>query len=99
MSIASSSATDPSSAVIEVRVPPSLSWLAPVAIEGLTRVGGAGDGGYVVPEALLRDASVLISMGLGPNWQFEKDARGINPTMTVHAYDHTVSERLFTREY
>jgi hypothetical protein len=99
VSTVSSSSADQGGGVIDVQVPPSLSWLAPVEIEGLTRIGGAGDGGYVVPEALVRDADVLISMGLGPNWQFEKDVRRMNPAMTVHVYDHTVSEKLFTRQY
>jgi hypothetical protein len=82
-----------------VRIPPALAWLAPVEVEGLIRVGGMADGGYVVPEALLRDAEVLISMGLGHNWQFEREARGLNPAMQVHVYDHTVSENRFTRDY
>ena len=68
-------------------------------MEDLVRVGGSSDGGYVLPEALLRDADVLISMGLGHNWQFEKDARALNPAIRIHVYDHTVSEKFFTREY
>ena len=82
-----------------VHVPSSLWWLAPIEVEGLIRVGGSSDGGYVVPESLLRDADVLISMGLGHNWQFEKDARVLNPAIRVQVYDHTVSEKLFARQY
>ena len=82
-----------------VQVPPSLGWLAPIEVDDLIRVGGNSDGGYVLPGALLRDADVLISMGLGYNWQFEKDARVLNPAIRVHVYDHTVSEKLFKREY
>jgi hypothetical protein len=83
----------------DVQIPSSLGWLAPMEVEGLVRVGGSGDGGYVLPEALLRDADVLISIGLGYNWQFEKDARSLNPSIQVHVYDHTVSEKLFARQY
>ena len=43
-----------------VQVPASLSWLAPIEVEGLIRVGGSSDGGYVIPEALLRGADALI---------------------------------------
>jgi hypothetical protein len=68
-------------------------------VEGLIRVGGDSDGGYVLPEALLCNADVLISMGLGHNWQFEKDARALNPAIRVQVYDHTVSEKVFTRQY
>jgi hypothetical protein len=82
-----------------VQVPAPYAWLAPVEVDGLIRVGGDSDGGYVVPEALLRDADVLVSMGLGANRQFEKDARALNPALRVHVYDHTVSEKLFTRQY
>jgi hypothetical protein len=84
---------------MDVQVPTSLGWLAPIEVEDLIRVGGSSDGGYVIPEALLREADVLISMGLGYNWQFEKDARVLNPAIRVHVYDHTVSEKLFNREY
>ena len=83
----------------QVQVPVSLSWLAPLEVEGLIRVGGSSDGGYVIPEVLLRDTDVLISMGLGHNWQFEMDVRALNPSARVHVYDHTVSESLFNREY
>ena len=100
MSTASSLDVDPNdTSMIDVPVPASLSWLAPIEIAGLIRVGGSSDGGYVVPEALLREADTLISMGLGHNWQFEKDARELNPGMRIHVYDHTVSEKLFSREY
>ena len=85
--------------ITDVLVPASLSWLAPIEVDGLIRVGGPSDGGYVIPEPLLRGADVLISMGLGHNWQFEKDAHALNPAMRVHVYDHTVSEKLFNREY
>jgi hypothetical protein len=83
----------------DVKIPSSLGWLAPIEVEGLIRVGGPSDGGYVLPGALLRDADVLISMGLGHNWQFEKDARVLNPPIRIHVYDHTVSEKLFARQH
>lgn len=83
----------------DVHVPPSLGWLAPLEVAGLVRVGGDSDGGYVVPEALLRSADVLVSMGLGHNWQFEKDVRVINPGIRVQVYDHTVSDKFFARQH
>jgi hypothetical protein len=100
MSTASSLGADlDNNSMTDVQVPVSLSWLAPIEVEDLIRVGGSSDGGYVIPEALLREADVLISMGLGYNWQFEKDARVLNPAIRVHVYDHTVSEKLFNKEY
>ena len=80
MSTASSLDADlDNNSMTDVQVPASLCWLAPIEVEDLIRVGGSSDGGYVLPEALLREADVLISMGLGHNWQFEKDARVLNP--------------------
>lgn len=80
-------------------LPASLGWLAPAQVNSLVRVGSDGDGGYVVPEDLLRQADVLISMGVGANWEFEKGVRALNPSILIHAYDHTVSARTFTRQY
>ena len=100
MSTTSSLDTDPvNHSMTDVQVPASLSWLAPIEVENLIRVGAANDGGYVIPEPLLREADVLISMGLGYSWQFEKDVRVLNPGIRIHVYDHTVSEKLFNKEY
>jgi hypothetical protein len=82
-----------------ISVPASLAWLAPLSVDGLIRVGGPNDGGYVILEHLLHQADILISMGLGANWQFEKDARALNSRLRIHVYDHTVSERLFLKQY
>jgi len=82
-----------------VKVPPSLRWLAPLVVGDLHRFGGDSDGGYVIPRALIRDADALISMGLGHDWQFEKDVRALNPSIRVQVYDHTVSEKSFARQY
>jgi hypothetical protein len=82
-----------------VPVPASLAWLAPLIVDGLARVGGTNDGGYVIPVDLLKQADVLITMGLGPNWQFEKDARALNSRLRIDVYDHTVSDKLFARQW
>ena len=52
----------------------------------LIRVGGAGDGGYVMHDAL--DVSAALSFGVGRDisWDRAVAARGV----TVHAFDHTV---------
>lgn len=85
--------------MMNVTVPASLSWLAPIEVDGLVRVGAQNDGGYVLPEMLLRNADVLVSMGLGHNWQFGKAARALNPALRLQVYDHTVSEKVFNREF
>jgi hypothetical protein len=81
--------------MIEVELP---AWLAPRDQPDLTRVGGNNDGGYVIPRRAIADADGLIAMGIGSNWHFEREAHAINPKLQIHAYDHTVSERLFRRQ-
>jgi hypothetical protein len=39
----------------------------------LIRVGGAGDGGYLLPDAHLDQTSVLFSPGVDATWAFESD--------------------------
>ena len=75
------------------RVRPAL--LQPVAYDGLARVGGPNDGGYVVPVEALRRASALLSFGLDTDWSFEKGAAALNPELTIDVYDHTVTRSMF----
>jgi hypothetical protein len=75
------------------------SWLAPVAVEDLIRLGGPADGGYVVPGSIVAGADCLISLGLGFNWQFELDFHALHPTAPIYVYDHERSEAEFQREY
>lgn len=83
----------------DARIPPALAWLAPTKVDRLMRLGGDHDGGYVIPEGSIRNAKVLVALGVGASWQFEKDAKALNPSLRVHAYDHTVSDKLFARQY
>lgn len=73
--------------------------LRPVDVGDYVRLGGNNDGGYVLPISLVRDAAGLLSMGLGSNWTFERDCHAMNPTLVIHAYDHTVSGRVFFRAF
>jgi hypothetical protein len=75
----------------EIGYPIQLSDLHPVACESLTRVGGANDGGYVVPLVAVKAARALLSFGLSHDWTFERDFRKHNQKAIVHCYDHTVS--------
>lgn len=78
-------------------LPASLHWLAPLVVDDLCRVGGSGDGGYVLPRSMLTRSNALLSMGVGPSWEFERQFHGLRPHAPIHAYDHTVSARLFRR--
>lgn len=55
----------------------------------LVRVGSKRDGGYVLPDELLRTASGVVSLGVGSNndADIEIAQRGVR----VHAWDHTVN--------
>lgn len=69
--------------------------LQPAECSDLRRLGSAHDGGYVVPMRALTRATVLLSMGLSVDWQFEREALALNPRLKLHAYDHTVGPKLF----
>lgn len=82
------------------RLASELTFLAPVEVDGLTRVGNPRrDGGYVVPGVAVRESDTLISFGVGTNWSFESHFRQLNPAAEIHAYDHTVGELRFRRDY
>jgi hypothetical protein len=76
------------------------SVLRPVEYPGLVRVGCQdADGGYVVPEDLIRRTTVLISLGLGINWTFDEDFLRRNPKARVIGVDHTVHPRHLARMF
>lgn len=75
------------------------SWLAPVVVDDLIRLGGPADGGYVVPGSIIAASDCLISLGLGFSWQFELDFQEMHPDAFIYVYDHTRSETEFAREY
>jgi hypothetical protein len=68
-----------------------LADLHPVECGSLIRVGGANDGGYVVPLEAVKAAGALLSFGLSHDWTFERDFERHNPKAAIHCYDHTVS--------
>ena len=80
-------------------IPRDLNLLAPTIVPDLIRVGGAGDGGYVVSESSITSADCLISFGLCDDWTFEHDFLVLHPNAKIHVYDHTVSQRLFYRTF
>jgi hypothetical protein len=71
--------------------------LRPCEHSGLIRLGPARDGGYVVPEAQVRDAAVLLSLGVNEDWSFDRAFAALNPNARVIAVDHTVGPAWFVR--
>lgn len=47
--------------------------LRPIDHAGLVRLGLHRDGGYVVPEAQVKSATVLLSLGMKDDWSFDRD--------------------------
>ena len=76
-------------------LPVELSFLNPIVVDDLIRCGSEMDGGYVVSSSILARADALISFGLSDNWSFEMDLARHAPDITIHAYDHSISERQF----
>lgn len=78
-------------------IPPHLSFLNPYIMDGLIRFGKRGDGGYVLPSSVVREADALLSFGIGWDWSMEKSVVGISGLnhLTIHAYDHTVGSEAY----
>jgi hypothetical protein len=71
--------------------------LKPVEHHGLVRLGRPGDGGYVVPDAQVTDARVLLSLGMKDDWSFDRDFVRANPGVRVICVDPSVGPRFFAR--
>lgn len=93
-----STVNDLSSSVITFTNPPAgvrdealllaLRALRPESAEGLRliRVGGDGDGGYVMHDDFGVPSALSIGVGRDISWDVEVAARGVK----VHSFDHTV---------
>lgn len=76
---------------LQQEVRSTLALLSPVKVSGFNkrRVGGTGDGGYVMLDDL-SDIRVCYSLGVGPDvsWDLEMAERGAE----IFQYDHTVDQ-------
>jgi hypothetical protein len=61
----------------------------------MRRLGSANDGGYVVALETITRARQLLSLGVATNWDFERDAVQVNPSLIVEAFDPAVGARRF----
>ncbi len=80
---------------LEIACPENLYFLRPVVIEEICRVGNLSDGGYVMSRSAIERSDLLLSLGLGENWSFEKAFSEINKGASIDIYDHTVSLQFF----
>jgi hypothetical protein len=83
---------------VKVVCPIELQFLQPVIVDDLCRIGNLADGGYAMSLSAIKRSEVLLSLGLGENWSFEKAVSDINPKATIDIYDDTVSLFFFVRK-
>ncbi|MBI3189979.1 MAG: FkbM family methyltransferase [Ignavibacteriales bacterium] len=78
-------------------MPLNKSLLKPIAYPNLIRLGPDGDGGYVIPEDQITSCSLLLSLGLSDNWDFDKEFLARNPKVRIVGVDHTIGRWWFLR--
>ena len=78
------------------KIPSQLNFLAPSVFDHLIRLGRKNDGGYVVPQLILEETEFLLSLGISDDWSFDEHFLSLRPHLRVHAYDHTISKKIFT---
>lgn len=68
----------------------------PRFIASLVRVGPKGDGGYVIPAAVLDDTQLIVGLGLSDDWRFEEEFSA-RAGCDVVCYDHAVTARYWKK--
>jgi hypothetical protein len=79
-------------------LPNHLNHLAPIIYPNLIRLGRKNDGGYVIPKDAVTKCDGLISLGICDDWSFDKEFKALNPSIQIHAYDHTTSRDKIARQ-
>ena len=75
----------------------SFNFLKPYDANDLIRLGRKEDGGYLVPESIIKKSSHLISFGMASDWSFEEDFLKLDKNNKVEIYDHTVNFSFFLK--
>ncbi|MGV7218080.1 FkbM family methyltransferase [Bradyrhizobium sp. UFLA05-112] len=78
---------------MKARLPATLQ---PVACQDLVRLGGKGDGGYLVSRSDVARSDFLLSFGVNCDWRFESDFVNIND-VPLDAYDASTNPKLFMK--
>ena len=63
----------------------------PVVNVPLSRIGSKKDGGYYLPNKIIKISKKIISCGLGSDWSFEKNLQKKNKDITIVFYDHSIN--------
>jgi hypothetical protein len=72
--------------------------LRPCVYPDLVRLGPRKDGGYVVPAGLVMNSAVLLSLGIGRDWSFERAFAAANARARIVGVDRAVGPRRFARQ-
>ena len=73
------------------------SYLAPIVVDDLIRLGASNDGGYVVRISSILESNFLLGLGLSDNWKFEEDFKKINNKIKIHCYDPFISPKIYSK--
>lgn len=65
---------------------------------GLIRLGRDHDGGYILSAEDVTRSDILISLGINEDWSFEEAFVALND-VPIAAYDGSVSEEVFSRQF
>lgn len=67
-----------------------MNAIRPFSGIGHRRLGPHNDGGYVVPEVVLEKSRMLVSLGFGHDFRFEREFLKLDPENTVLLYDSEI---------
>ncbi len=73
----------------------SISFVKPVFLDDLVRVGNIYDGGYVINQRCIDRTEHLVGLGVNTDWSFESDFFQRRNTILVSCFDYSVSARKF----
>jgi hypothetical protein len=79
---------------MQLTIPDTYTYLAPHECN-LARIGGLGDGGYVIPAEDRFGIEVLLSVGISDDWSFERQIAKHSPRCTIYGYDRTSGSFVF----
>ena len=63
----------------------------------LVRIGSVNDGGYILPKILINQCNFLISLGIGDNWDFEKNFSKVTKCK-IEAYDYSIDKSFWVKK-
>jgi hypothetical protein len=75
----------------------NLSFIKPLFLKDLVRVGNANDGGYVINKRCIDQTKHLVGLGVNTDWSFEEDFYKRKKDIDVACFDFSVSAGKFLK--